>query len=44
MRRVAIETVIPVLVGVGLCGYAAFRVARAVWRGMQQAFVEFVSG
>ena len=44
MKRLAIETVVPAIVGVGLCGYMAFRIARAVWRGVQQAFMEFVSG
>lgn len=44
VKKLAIETVVPALVGVGLCGYVLFRVARGAARVAHEVFVEFVSG
>lgn len=44
MKKLTVETIIPCLVGVGLVGYAAFRVGRVAARVLHEVFVEFVSG
>ncbi len=44
VKKLAIETVVPALVGLALCGYIAFRCGRGAWRALQQAFIDFVSG
>lgn len=44
MKKLAVETLVPALVGVGLSGYVVYRCARGAWRAMQRVFVEFVSG
>ncbi len=44
MKKLAVETVVPALVGVGLAGYVLFRCARGAARIAHQVFVEFVSG
>lgn len=44
VKKLAIETVVPALVGIGLGGYVLFRCARGAWRMLVQAYVEFVSG
>ncbi len=38
------EAVLLSAVGLGLCGYAAFRVARGAVKALRQVFIEFVSG
>ena len=44
VERLAIETVVPAAVGVGLVGYVLYRLARGAARIAYQAFVDFVSG
>lgn len=42
MRTLAIETIVPLCVGVGLLGYMAFRVARGAAHVARHRFRDFV--
>jgi hypothetical protein len=43
MKKLAIETIVPALVGVGLIGYVLFRVARGAFRSFRGRIRRFAA-